>query len=69
MKKTKWMVWNPKTRQFVGGDDGNIRWTFDRAQADDIAKMVGGEVKDAEAFLHDFNAGKYDLTATEEPST
>lgn len=44
----KWAIYCPSTKQFVSGDNGNIAWTTDLTEADEMASASAGVVVDAE---------------------
>lgn len=47
---TKWVVVMRSQRKYVTGASGGLAWTTDRAEAEQTAQMVGGEVVDAVYF-------------------
>lgn len=45
--RTKWCVWTPETKRFVGSR-GRVQWSYDRGKAEECARWIGGEVISAD---------------------
>jgi len=50
IKPTKYAVIVDSEKKYVAKEAGKILWTYDKAEAEKIAKLMNGRVVDAEAW-------------------
>ena len=50
---TRWAVINKHCPSYCINDNGKLRWTYDRAKAEIVARRILGEVVDADVFAKD----------------